>query len=270
MPKWMLAGMYRLGPISRWLRKGLNRNLPSGLQITSIAAGPLRGMKMELNLQSEKDYWLGSYELELVGALKQATKGKHVAYDVGANIGYISLMLAQLLGDEGQVYSFEALPGNQERWKGNITLNQLDERVHLQAVAVSKTSGKARFMVHASGGMGKLSSAKGRDEDYAEEIEVDSLALDDAVYRQKSPAPELIKIDIEGGEGAALRGMTRLLKEKRPTLFIELHGYEAAREVFEQLTNHNYSMRELKAGSRFVKDVEQLNWKSYVVAEPQS
>ena len=270
MPDWMLAGMYRLGPLSRWLRRALNRSLPDGLQTVQIASGTLQGRKMKLDLQREKDYWLGSYELDLVRELKQQLGDKQVAYDVGANIGYISLVMAELLDEGGKVFSFEALPANLERLKENVAFGQREGQIEVVPKAVAEESGLARFKVHASGGMGKLASAQGRKEHYEREIQVEALSLDAAVYELGLPAPQLLKIDIEGGEGAALQGAERLLAEQRPTLLIELHGQAAAQEVFKVLARHNYQVRDLTSGKRLAKDAQDLDWKSYIVAEAKA
>lgn len=270
MPDWMLAGMYRLGPLSRWLRRALNRSLPDGLQTVQIASGPLQGRKMKLDLQREKDYWLGSYELDLVREFKQQLGDKQVAYDVGANIGYISLVMAELLDEGGKVFSFEAQPTNLERLRENVAVNQREGQIEVVPKAVAEENGLARFKVHASGGMGKLASAQGREEHYEAEIEVEVLGLDAAVNELGLPAPQLIKIDIEGGEGAALRGAERLLAEQRPTLLIELHGQAAVQEVFKVLARHNYHARDLASGKRLAKDAQDLDWKSYIVAEAKA
>jgi FkbM family methyltransferase len=269
MPNWMLAGMYKLGPISDWIRQQLNRDLPSEASVVEISSGPLRGRQMKLHLQSEKDYWLGSYELDLIEALKKKVPETGIAFDVGANIGYLSLVLAELLGPEGRVWAYEALPANAERLNENVQKNGFEKRISLKQVAISAKSGQANFKVHASGGMGKLAGAKGRDENYMLEIRVESASIDDLVFKQGIPSPDLIKIDIEGAEGAALQGANRLLNEVRPLLFIELHGQEAAQEVLDILKKHDYSLRKLGAGSAIVETLGDLDWKSYVIGEPR-
>ena len=269
LPNFLKQSMYRLGPISRAIRNGLNASLPNEIQAVEISAGLLRGQMMFLDLQSEKDFWLGAYEDPLIDALKRKSKKGMLSYDIGANIGYISLIMARLNGSQGQVISFEAHPENIARLQENIEINNLSQQIKCIPKAVSETSGKASFLVHASGAMGKLSDAFGRDENYKNQFEVDTIALDDFIYRDKHPAPDMIKIDIEGAEGLALMGMRRLLKEAKPTLLIELHGPEAAKTVWEELSEADYSVRALKKGYPVVHDLESMNWKSYIVAEAE-
>ena len=139
----------------------MNKAAPQGIHQVEIAGGVLAGRQMALDLQSEKDYWLGTYEPDLQEAAKHFIHSGMCIYDVGANIGYISLIAAQLNGPDGSVYAFEALPANIERLKHNIQLNQLEERVTIQHAAVVDKSQKVTFYMHQSGAMGKAAGSAG-------------------------------------------------------------------------------------------------------------
>jgi len=93
--------------------------------------------------------------------------------------------------------------------------------------------------------------------------------LDIFVYGENHPAPDVIKMDVEGGEGSALAGMPRLLAEKRPILLIELHGEKAARQVWNYLRQHNYSVHQMRHGYPKVKHIGSLDWKAYIIAVPE-
>jgi len=108
--------LYRTPWLARFTRRTLNAAAPVGLSEVTVAAGVLRGLRMKLDLQTEKDYWLGTYEPGLQEAARQLIQPGMVVYDVGANIGYISLIAARLAGENGHVYSFEAHPG--QMWNG--------------------------------------------------------------------------------------------------------------------------------------------------------
>ena len=269
LPSRVKTLVYRLGPISALIRAVLNKAAPSGIAKVEIAAGGLEGLVMQLDLQSEKDYWLGTYENDLQRALSEHIKPGMVIYDLGANIGYISLLTARLAGEKGQVFSFEALPSNQERLRENIGLNTGLAPIVVIPKAVAEHSGKATFLVHHSGGMGKMQGSAGRDEAYQQEIEVESVLLDDFVFVEGNQAPELIKIDIEGGEDMAIRGMEGVLKKYRPTLFLELHGQEVAAKVWKILSRHAYSMHSLRRGYPSISTYQELDWKSYLMAVPK-
>jgi len=262
--------LYRIPVLSNILRKALNRAAPVGMSQVLVAAGILKGYSLMLDLQSEKDYWLGTYELELQAALQELVKESMTAYDVGANIGYISLMLARLVGETGRVFAFEALPANADRWHTNVGLNQLSARMQLFVGAVTNSTTPVRFLVHNSGGMGKAVGSAGRDNSYINEIEVPGISLDEFVFGQGNPAPQVIKIDIEGGEVLALPGMERLLKEMHPVLLMELHGQESSQTAWQLLTGLGYKMCWMKPGFPVVTGLEALDWKAYLVALPES
>lgn len=260
--------LYRTPFLARLARRALNSAAPEGLTEVKIAAGILEGMRMSLDLKSEKDYWLGTYELELQESAKRLIKPGMVVYDVGANIGYISLIAARLAGDRGKVFAFEALPANMERLKKNIEINHLNGHVNPIQTAVLDKSGEAVFLAHSSGAMGKVKGSAGREEQYSTEIRIPAVALDDFVYQRGHPVPQLVKIDIEGGEGLALKGMDRLIEEDRPIFLIELHGQEAARQVWECLTSHHYSIRQMTKSMPVVPSLTELDWKAYIIAAP--
>ena len=261
---------YKLPFLAAFLRRSLNKAAPQGIHPVEIAGGILTSMQMTLDLQKEKDYWLGTYEPDLQAAARHYIKSGMTVYDVGANIGYISLIAAKLNGPDGKIFSFEALPANIQRLNENIKLNQLEDRISVQHAAVVDKDGKVTFYMHQSGAMGKAAGSAGREETYQQSIEVNGVALDDFAFNQQQPKPGLVKLDIEGGEGMALAGMPRMLKEVRPIFLIELHGEQAARLVWEQLCANQYSLHQMKHGYPQIFSLQELDWKAYVVALPKT
>ncbi len=269
LPVPVKRAFYRIPFLARLIRRSLNEAAPQGITEVKIAGGILRGLTMALDLHTEKDYWLGTYEPELQAAAQQFIKQGMVVYDVGANIGYISLMAARLAGESGRVLAFEALPSNIARLTRNVALNAMQDRVRVVHAAVVDKAGEATFLSHASGAMGKAQGSAGRDEQYTQAIKVAGIALDDFVYQQGNQPPAVVKMDIEGGEGMALAGMPRLLKEARPVLLIELHGQEAARQVWDCLKANRYLLRSMRAGFAPIQSLDELDWKAYVIAAPE-
>ncbi|MFO7584307.1 MAG: FkbM family methyltransferase [Anaerolineales bacterium] len=268
LPLPLKQGLYRFPPLARLIRGSINASVADGLSEVEIAAGDLRGYKILLNLKAEKSRWLGTYEPELAEAVREFVKPGMTVYDVGANIGYVSMLLAHAVRPDGQVFAFEALPANIERIRANIGLNDLEERIHLIPQAVADKSGELTFYVHASVGMGKVAGSAGRSEDqYQAEIKVQTLSLDEFVYQQDNPAPHVVKMDIEGGEVLALPGMKRILNEHHPLLLLELHGPESERVAWHTLSEAGYRLREMSPGYPHIETPEQLGWKAYLVAQ---
>jgi FkbM family methyltransferase len=269
LPDRVKFSLYRMGPLSSLIRKGLNRAAPQGIVQVRVVGGDLSGIQLNLDLQQEKDYWLGTYEPELQAAIQDLVREGTVAYDVGANIGYISLLLARKLGPGGKVYSFEALPANLERLEANLKINELIDQVEVVPAAVVDHAGTVKFLVGPSGGMGKAEGSKGRKEfDYDTVIQVKGISLDEFVYRDGKQPPQVIKMDIEGGEVMALPGMKRVLREVRPLVFLELHGPEAANAAWQAFNEAGYRICRMQPGYPEVISQEALDWKAYVVAFP--
>lgn len=270
LPEKVKAMIYGNKPLAGAIRGSLNASVPEGIQQVQVAAGILAGMPLMLDMKREKDYWLGTYEMDLQTALKELVKPGMVTYDVGANIGYVSLIMARLTGETGKVVAFEALPENVKRWVTNVELNGLMDHTEIFSLAVTQWGTPARFLVHASGGMGKVEGSPGRTDVsmYKETIEVASVSLDQFVYRQGNAAPDLVKMDIEGGEVFALPGMEKIIKEKHPILLLELHGPEATQFAWTYLKDLGYQLCWMKSGFPPVESLEKLGWKAYLVAKP--
>jgi FkbM family methyltransferase len=237
---WRLA-LYRLGPVTRALRGALTRAAPPGRHPVRVAAGDLAGCWLLLDLRIDKDLWLGTYEPQVAAAIRARIPPGAVAYDLGANLGYSSLLLAGAVGEAGQVFAFEPLEVNAECLRETIRLNGLEARVSVVRAAVGETAGEGTFLRHPSASMGRLAVPSPQDSnDSADREKVEVVDLDTFVYEQGQPAPSWVKIDIEGGEGAALRGMRRLLERAKPGLLVEIHGAAPAREVMQALMLAKY------------------------------
>jgi FkbM family methyltransferase len=268
LPNSFKQAIYKFKPLARLIRGGLNRAAPTGLVEVKVAAGDLAGYTILLDMQVDKDYWLGTYEPELQAALRQLIPTGAVIFDVGANIGYVSLLLAKAVGETGKVFAFEALPSNVEQLRRNVALNAMDARVSVIDRAVTQVPGPVRFLVHASGGMGKVAGSAGRDDRVESEITVPGISLDGFVYGEGNPPPQVVKMDIEGGEVLALPGMRRVLTEARPLMLMELHGPESCRAAWETLTAAGYEICWMRPSYPVISSLEELGWKAYIVAKP--
>lgn len=260
--------LYHLGPLTTLIRRTLNRAAPRGMSEVSVAAGGLTGAHMLLDMQMEKDYWLGAYEPDLAESIQELVRPGMTAYDVGANIGYVTLMLARAVEQSGVVVAFEALPENLERLRKNIALNPEGQWIRVVHAAVMDASGEASFLVGPSDEMGKVQGSAGRQIEYGSSISVPSLSLDDYVFKQGGLAPQAIKMDIEGGEVLALPGMRAVLRQAQPLMLLELHGPESARCAWEELSAAGYRLCRMAPGFPPVSSIEALDWKAYLVAFP--
>ncbi|MBI4232835.1 MAG: FkbM family methyltransferase [Chloroflexi bacterium] len=145
-----------------------------------------------------------------------------VVVDVGAHVGYYTLLAARKVGPSGRVYAFEPEPANYRLLLENITLNGY-RNVTAEQVAVSDNVGTATLYVDRLFSKNHSLVRSGPRGDEAT-ISVATITLDDFLERQGSPQVHLIKMDIDGNEPLTLRGMAGLLaKSPCPRLVVELN-----------------------------------------------
>lgn len=210
------AGMARLSRTSqaaKLLRPLINQVLPRQETPITVRAGVGQGLRLCILPQSEKYYWTGLHELHVQDALQRELQPKAVFWDVGAHIGFTSLIASRLVGPDGRVEAFEPFPPNIGRLARSVGLNGFSNvTVHPQAI--TKRDGTALFHLHESSLQGSLVQ-----DAPAEAIEVACETLDGVARRL--PRPDLIKVDAEGAELDVLEGGRQLLTTVRPRLIVE-------------------------------------------------
>ncbi len=182
--------------------------------VVPVLGGPLRGGRW-VSGASVHGCWLGWYEKGKAEAFRNAVGQNSVVWDIGANVGYYTLIAASR-ATSGRVYAFEPLPSNVALLHRHLELNRV-ENVTVLEVAVSDHEGEGRFEMAESNSMGHLGTG-------GKTLRVRLVGMDEAVQRGELPAPTHIKMDIEGAEYDALRGGINTLKVSRPILFLATHG----------------------------------------------
>jgi FkbM family methyltransferase len=169
---------------------------------------------------SNAAYTTGTNELPLQQALSDCLRPGDVFYDVGANVGFFSVIAARLVGPAGKVYSFEPVPENAAFVLRNAHLNQMSH-IDLRQVAIASQCGQGGLTLAAYSGGAALTSVT-RPPDATETIAVETTTIDYLVFSENLRAPATVKIDVEGAEMEVLRGMTRTMSEVRPVIVYEI------------------------------------------------
>jgi len=228
-----LRRMWRHSGASGALRS-LLRLLPPRAALP-ILWGPLRGRRWVVR-SSFESCWLGVYEQEKQSALAAAVRPGDVVYDVGANVGFYSLLASALVGPAGAVFAFEPLPRNLAILRRHLALNRA-ANVRVIAGAVADRPGVARFDTSGIPEMARLSDAGG--------LEVPTVRLDDLLAAGQIAPPAVMKIDVEGAEYAALCGARGLLARHRPALLLATHGAEVHGRCCALLRELGYGLEPL-------------------------
>jgi len=191
------------------------------------AGGPLAGMRIAVPrayLDVE-----AAYEPAVTAAITRLAEPGAVCADLGAHVGYFTILMAKLAGPEGRVLSFEASPENARTVRRNVRLNKLGGRVTVEEAAVmGHTSDDVPIFAGRSGGSMEWTTdaefaarEDAVEHEHAPAMRIRGVALDD--YLPPGSALDLVKIDIEGAEAQAIPGMARVLREARPAIVLEFH-----------------------------------------------
>src|SRR5882762_560579 len=232
----------------RWLMSHFQRPLLKLLfslnseTITLSPAGlPPHRFRMWLHWQGSLAYALGLYEPEAMQSIRRLVNAGDCCIDVGANLGYYTISLANWVGFSGLVVAFELFPGNFAILEKNVHLNQL-QNVILEPSALSDCNGSLQLIYGVEEQFSATPSVAGYAvEGGRESIRVPTRRLDDYIAGF-GRVPDFIKIDVEGAELAVLEGARRTLAEVRPILLVEIHdwGTDESEKVLQVLSELQY------------------------------
>lgn len=226
-----------LGRILRWFA-----NLYVDGSIVTIKTGVAGGYRWRRYHRYVNGYWIGHYELPLQEAMRRELGAGMTFFDIGAHAGFFALVGSRLVGESGRCVAFEPSEVNIGSINDQIELNHLG---WCQAVklAIADHEGRASYCSAAAGSSeGHLGQRRLGEQ----EVVVDIATIDRVC--SLFGKPDLIKMDIEGGEVAALRGARETLRHVRPRLLVELHGPEAELEVRGILRDAGYRVYDLNGG----------------------
>ena len=168
----------------------------------------------------------GTLEPPVQEALRRLLAPGDVFYDIGANVGFFTLLGARLVGPAGRVVAFEPVPWCARAVGNNIELNEFGH-AQIRAEAVGDADGVARLFVVGEASWSHLEST-GRHADVRDEIDVAVVALDSLVAAGTLPPPDVLKIDTEGAELQAIEGARATIARHRPAIVCELHDTNEA------------------------------------------
>lgn len=221
-----------------------------------VKSGPLQGLELYLDPRdgASGEMIAGIYDDFLFQALGErgALRVGAVVWDVGAHVGYSSMVFASFVGSNGRVYAFEPNPHNVGCFRRHLSKNQhLSERVELLECAVARMDGELPFRLSPSqllGSIGYLDTDGQYPSDRISKETYDKLqtvlvpvrTLNSLLGEGLAP-PDLIKIDVEGAEAQVLEGGGDLLATVKPQLLIEVHGIKSMFVIQKVLLSFGYT-----------------------------
>jgi len=207
---------YNLGRYA--MVRGTHRLLKSKLKSDFVE---IDGNKMFLDPNdSLRVSYFGSFEPFETEIVKKLIKIGNNVLDIGANIGYFSLIFAKLVGNNGRVYAFEPEPENFRILKKNLEINHYNNTMAIQKAISDKNHTIKLFL-----GENTSTHSIYQSSETSAFIDIESIKLDDFSDIQNKRI-DFIKIDIEGAEIDAFKGMKNVLqKNSQVTILSELNLY---------------------------------------------
>lgn len=188
-----------------------------------------------------------AHEPHITKLTKKYIKESDVVLDLGANIGYFTLIFSKLVGLKGKIFAFEPDPTNFAILRENVLINKCSNVILIQK-AVSKTSGKGTIYLSENNKGDHRIFDSG---DNRKEIIIETTSLDD--YFKNFSRINFVKMDIQGSEILALRGMKKILKKNKKHIKIQAefwpYGLRRAKtepeEFFNILEKYNFCFFEI-------------------------
>ena len=181
----------------------------------------------------------GTYEPEQTAHFVRWVRPGATVIDIGAHVGYYTLLASMLAGESGSVWAFEPEPTNAAFLRRHMYLNNC-RNVQVEELAVSNTNGHARFLCGKGSGTGHL--------DRTGDMEVRTVRLED-FCAARGITPSAIKIDVEGAEAAVLDGAKELILRARPVIFLSTHGPAMRAQCLHWLREAGYALQPILGGS---------------------
>ena len=207
-------GISKFSPIKIIMKK-IESNFKSDYAI-------VQGSKMFLDPGDSLDLSINGVYGELdTKIIREEIHEGDIVIDVGANIGYYTLIFAQLVGSSGKVFAFEPEPKNFEILKKNIEINNYQNIVAEQKI-VSDKSGIVKLFIAEHGIVGHRINQEKSSQKF---IEVESIILDNYIKKLNLDNKiNFIKIDVEGSEPKVLEGTKEIIqKSNQLKIFTEFN-----------------------------------------------
>jgi FkbM family methyltransferase len=241
-------------PIIKKILKNLEKSLKTEFSI-------IQGSKMYLDPGDSLDLSINGVYGELdTKIIRDNIKEGDIVIDIGANIGYYTLIFAQLAGTTGKVFAFEPEPKNFELLQKNVKVNDYSNTIN-ENYAVSDSNGNVSLFLAKNGIVGHRIS---NFDINLNSILVKKITLDDYFTKLNLiDKINFVKIDVEGFEFGVLKGMTRIIeKSKNLKLFLEFNrvGIEAAgfdpKEILDFLYKNNFKIYFLNYNENSIKEAD--------------
>jgi FkbM family methyltransferase len=217
------------------------------------------GLWMQLNVRDLVQQTIlleGIWDPSLTSLIERILKPGDVFIDVGAHVGYFTLLAASRVGPAGRVLSIEPNPIALDQLSQNVERSRL-ENVLTAHTACGESHDPVRLYLHTESNS-SMASLSPENATSGTAVDVSCTPLDDLCLERGLARASLVKIDVEGAELSVLRGMTRLLRTMRPVVVFEMEPRllesfgTTSDSIVSLLAEHDYDIAPLGGHSNYV------------------
>lgn len=183
-----------------------------------ILRGLPRGYKIIVSPKDNLACLLGTQEVHLQKIIRKYVSPGQTVYDIGANMGFVSLSLSRQVGASGMVVAFEPVPENVRLLRANVEANRI-LNVKIFDYAASDRCGEA--VIKITNNLATASMVWHSHDSSAMSITAKTTTIDHLVRCGDLCEPKFVKIDVEGAEGLVLTGMRETIAAAQPIIFLE-------------------------------------------------
>jgi FkbM family methyltransferase len=239
----------------KWLRYLSHKVVPLGTRVwIRVPEGIAKDLWMCINPRFESHFLQSDHERPGQEILARRLMPGDCFYDVGAHIGFFSLIAARQIGSAGQVIAFEPDPGNGCVLRANAEKNNF-RQVRLIEAAAWSSCGLLQFERSNAASSRMEGRVSGDSTARNDGISVTGVVLDDLVFGRGIRPPSFLKIDVEGAESEVLTGSERIFQTYQPLLLCEVHDATNATLIEPWLTQQGYEVHWLAGYDSYPKQL---------------
>ena len=250
LPLRLIRAYGHYSPISRGKRWAYQRalkvwDLPQGDTVIRDKGGRLFCVNLADHIYRDL-FFQGFYEPEVSWLVGQLIGPGHVVIDAGANFGWFTLLLADLVGPTGAVHAFEPVPSTFDGLQSNLRLNGEPPQVRCCLSALGERNGEVEMFTFAELGPAYSSLSTLGLEEYSV-VMAEMITLDSYWAKRGTSPIRLLKIDVEGSELSVLRGADSILADDNaPLVLFEINSETASafgyktQDLLDHMTRRGY------------------------------
>jgi FkbM family methyltransferase len=209
--------------------------------------GALKGYRMRVEWARYRCFAYGSWEPELIQLVSKTVKSGFTVIDIGAHIGYYTLLFSRLVGPTGHVVAFEPVPRNFEFLSENLKLNSC---TNVEPVNRAVLDRREQICIEIPKNDPLPVGVSFANPNIKGDVIVEAVSLDDYVLG-RTKRVDFIKVDAEGAEDKVLDGARALIERDHPLIMMEVHHFDGRLEtssVPARLVDMGYRLEQTDRG----------------------